>query len=127
MLLLQLSNAHQYNLLIFVVPFHQLQPMHSLTHCSHSTVIRLDCSQIYMRTVSCFECIHLLPINLSQLFERVDNGRTRGGGKIRLDVGGKFFTMRVVRCWYRLPREAVDALSLEVCKTRLDGALGNLV
>jgi len=32
-----------------------------------------------------------------------------------------------VRCWYRLPREAVDALSLEVFKTRLDGALGNLV
>ena len=33
---------------------------------------------------------------------------------------------RVVRCWHRLPREAVDALSLEVFKARLDGALGNL-
>ena len=38
-----------------------------------------------------------------------------------------FFTERVVRCWNRLPREAVDALSLEVFKTRLDEALGNLV
>jgi len=28
---------------------------------------------------------------------------------------------------YRPPREAVDAPSLEVFKTRLDGALGNLV
>ena len=36
-----------------------------------------------------------------------------------MDVKGKFFTMRVVRCWNRLPREAVDALSLEVFKARL--------
>jgi len=33
----------------------------------------------------------------------------------------------VVRCWKRLPREAVDAPSLEVFKSRLDGALGSLV
>ena len=36
-------------------------------------------------------------------------------------------TMRVVRCWNRLPREVVDALSLEVFKAMLDGALGSLV
>ena len=35
--------------------------------------------------------------------------------------------MRVVRHWARLPREAVDAPSLEVFKARLDGALSNLV
>jgi len=44
-----------------------------------------------------------------------------------LDSWGKFFTKRVVRCWNRLPREVVDALSLEVFKARLDGVLGSLV
>jgi len=39
----------------------------------------------------------------------------------------KFFAMRVVRHWPRLPREAVAAPSLEVFKARLDGALSNLV
>ena len=69
----------------------------------------------------------------SQLFTRVDNGRTRGNGftlkeeRLRLDIRGKFFTKRAVRCWNRLPREAVDAPTLEVFKARLDGALGSLV
>jgi len=39
----------------------------------------------------------------------------------------KFFTVRVVSHWHRLPREAVDAPSLKVFKARLDGALSNLV
>ena len=70
----------------------------------------------------------------NQLFTPVDDcDRTRGNGfklkegRFSLDVRGKFFTERVVRCWNRLPREAVDAPSLEVLKTRLDGALGNLL
>ncbi|KFQ93606.1 hypothetical protein Y956_00287, partial [Nipponia nippon] len=48
-------------------------------------------------------------------------------GSFRLDIRNKFFTMRVVRHWNRLPRETVDAPSLEVFKARLDGALSNLV
>jgi len=32
-----------------------------------------------------------------------------------------------VRCWNGLPREVVDAPSLEMFKARLDEALGNLV
>jgi len=39
----------------------------------------------------------------------------------------KFFMIRVVRNWLRLPREVVAAPSLAAFKARLDGALSNLV
>ncbi|PKU46624.1 hypothetical protein llap_3068 [Limosa lapponica baueri] len=67
------------------------------------------------------------------LFIRECNNRTRGKGfkltegRFRLDIKKKFFTVRVVRHWNRLPREVVGAPSQEVFKARLDGALSNLV
>jgi len=54
------------------------------------------------------------------------NGFKLKEGRFRLDIRKKFL-WRVVRHWNRLPREAVDAPSLEVFKARLDGALSNLV
>jgi len=44
-----------------------------------------------------------------------------------LEIGKKCFTMRMVRPWHRLPREAVDAPSLAVFQARLDGPLSHLV
>ena len=67
------------------------------------------------------------------LFTRVCSDRTRGNGsklkegRFRLEIRKKFFPMRVVEQWPRLPREVVAAPSLAVFKARLDGALSNLV
>ena len=67
------------------------------------------------------------------LFTRACSDRTGGDGlklredSVRLHLRQKFFTLRVLRHWHRLPREGVAAPSLEVFKARLDGALSNLV
>jgi len=55
------------------------------------------------------------------------NGCKLKEGRSRLDIRKKFFTIRVVKHWPRLPREAVAAPSLAVFKARLDGALSNMV
>jgi len=66
-------------------------------------------------------------------FNRACCDRSRGSGfklkegRFRLGVRKKYFTMSVVNHWARLPREVVDAPSLETFKVRLDGPLSNLV
>ncbi|KFV39581.1 hypothetical protein N341_06631, partial [Tyto alba] len=55
------------------------------------------------------------------------NGFKLKEGRFRLDIRKKFFPVRVVRHWPRVPREAVAAPSLEGFKARLDEALSNLV
>ncbi len=53
------------------------------------------------------------------------NGFKLEEGRFRLDTRKKFFTLRVVRHWNRLPSEVV--CPLEAFKARLDEALSNLV
>jgi len=67
------------------------------------------------------------------VFSKACSDRTRGNGsklrkgRCRLDIRNKFFIMKVVKHWHRLPREVVDAPSLETFKVKLDRALSNLI
>jgi len=56
-----------------------------------------------------------------------DNGFKMKEGRFRLYVRMKLFTVRVVKHWKMLPREVVDAPSLEMFKVGLDEALSNLI
>ena len=64
---------------------------------------------------------------------RVCYDKTRGNSfkrreeRFRQDINKMSFSVRLMRPWNRLPREVVNASSLEVFKIRLDGALSTLV
>ena len=48
-------------------------------------------------------------------------------GRFRLDIRKHFFSEGVVVQWHRLPREVVEALSLEVFKSHVGAALRDVV
>jgi len=55
------------------------------------------------------------------------NGFKLREGRFRLDIRKIFFTIRVLKHWNRLPREVVEAPSLETFKAMFDSALSSLV
>ena len=75
-------------------------------------------------------CLALVPafwVTLLNLNLGLDLGTEVPSGLGRVGFNpGWFFTVRVVKHWPRLPREAVAAASLAVFEARLDGALSNL-
>ena len=48
-------------------------------------------------------------------------------GKICTGHEEKVFAIKMMRHWHRLPREVVNAPSLEIFKVRLDRAQSNLI
>jgi len=83
--------------------------------------------------IAAFQCLKgAYKKERDKLFSRICCYRTRSNdfklkeGRFRLDTMKTFFTIRVVKHWNRLPREVVDASSLETFKVRLDGAVSNL-
>jgi len=70
---------------------------------------------------------------VDKFYSRCCCNRTRGNGfklkegRFRLDIRKKFFVMRAIKHWNRLPRKVVDAPFLETFKVRLDRALGKVI
>jgi len=97
-------------------------------------LFRLEKRRLWGDLIAAFQCLKGAYKRTGEgLFIRACSDRTRRNGfklkegRFRLDIRKKFFTLRVVRHWHRLPREVVAAPSLAVFKARLDGTLGSLV
>lgn len=65
--------------------------------------------------------------NRDKLFSRACCDRKRSNGfklkedRFRLEIRKRFFTVRVGKQRHRLPKEILDAPSLEIFQVRLDG------
>lgn len=59
----------------------------------------------------------------AKLFPGVPSDRTRGSGhklkhkRFYMNIKKPFFTVRVMKCWHRLPREVMESASLAIFKS----------
>ena len=66
---------------------------------------------------------------MERFFPLRKESRTRGhslkikGGQFRTELRRNFFSQRVVNLWNSLPTEVVEATSLNMFKSRIDGFL----
>lgn len=91
-------------------------------------MLNLKCSDV--RRASCYQYISLVVhISLTPELkaERASFSFSLKKSRFRLDITKKLFTVGIVRHWNRLPREDVNALSLEAFKVWLDMAVDSVI
>jgi len=97
-------------------------------------LFRLEERRLWGDLLAAFQCLKgAYRKDVENIFNRACCDRTRSNGfklregRFRLDIRKKFFTIRVMKFRNTLPREVVEAPSLETFKARLNGAPNNLV